>query len=274
MAEAPLCQVGEGPRWDAKHRRWSWVDNANGRLFVRDDSGLTGIDPGVNVVAAVPKRDGGWLLAAYDGLYDFDGERANKRSGPALSGTRFNDGACDARGRFWVGTMSLTGAPGRGVLYRVTDEVVAMAEGFDVCNGLGFSPDNRWLYIVDTVPRVVYRYAFDVEAGAIGERSVLFQFPAGMGKPDGLAVDAEGGIWCAMWDGAALVRLTPGGALAETIAVPVPRPTSLAFGDGEMLITTARKGLTEDQLRDFPLSGQPLWLPAPAAGAKTYAFAF
>lgn len=274
MTEAPLCDVGEGPRWDGKRRCWSWVDNAAGTLFVRDDNGAKVIEPGVQVVAAVLKRDGGWLLTAYDGFYDFDGERATARLGPALADTRFNDGACDARGRFWVGTMSLSGEARRGVLYRVTGEVVAMAGDFDVCNGIGFSPDNRWLYIVDTVPRIVYRYAFDLDTGTIGKRSILFQFPTGMGKPDGLAVDAEGGIWCAMWDGAALIRLTPDGVLAETMAMPVPRPTSLAFGDGEMLVTTARKGLSEVQLRDYPLSGRPLWLPSPLAGALLYDFAF
>lgn len=273
MAEA-VCEVGEGPHWDRAARRWSWVDNANGRLFVRDGGHTALIRPQVDVVAAVPRQAGGWLLAAYDGLYDFDGEDATARPGPALSGTRFNDGACDAHGRFWVGTMSLTGQAGQGVLYRVTDDMTAMAGGFDVCNGLGFSPDDRWLYIVDTGPRLIYRYAFDLKAGVIGEREAWFQFPAGMGKPDGLAVDAEGDVWCAMWDGACLARVTSEGTLRETIGMPVPRPTSLAFGDNEILVTTARKGLSEDQLHDFPLSGQPLWLPTAVTGARRYAFAF
>ncbi len=273
MAEA-VAEVGEGPHWDAAVRRWSWVDNATGRLYRRTGGGLTVIDPGVKAVAAVPKRAGGWLLAAWSGLHDFDGQVATPRPGPRLDGVRFNDGKCDARGRFWTGTMSLSGEPGRGVLYCVAEEVTAMAEGFDVCNGLGFSPDQRWLYLVDTVPRRVWRYAFDLEAGRLGAREVFCDFPSGMGKPDGLAVDAEGHVWCAMWDGAALARLTPGGVLAETLPVPVPRPTSLAFGEGQMLVTTARKGLNDTQLRDFPLSGQPLWLPSPVAGAPLHAFAF
>ncbi len=273
MAES-VCEVGEGPHWDEAARLWSWIDNANGRLFIRDGESDTLITPGVNVVAAVPRKRGGWLLAAYDGLYDFDGEHATARPTPDLNGMRFNDGACDARGRFWVGTMSTTGEPGRGALYCVTADVTAMSQGFDVCNGLGFSPDNRWLYIVDTVPRIVYRYAFDVASGAVSAREPWFQFPPGMGKPDGLAVDIEGHVWCAMWDGACLVRLTPDGMLADVIGVPVPRPTSLAFGDGYMLVTTARKGLSEDQLRDFPLSGRPLWLPTIVTGIRSYAFAF
>ena len=273
LDEAP-CDVGEGPHWDAVARRWSWVDNVAGRIHTRIGGDLAVIDPGVRVAAAVPKRADGWLLAAWDGLYDFDGKVAMARPGPGLSDTRFNDGKCDARGRFWVGTMSLTGETGRGALYRVAEAVTPVAEGFDVCNGLGFSPDDRWLYLVDTVPRIVYRYAFDLAAGRLGAREIFFQFPPGMGKPDGLAIDAQGDIWCAMWDGACLARLKPAGTLAETISLPLPRPTSLAFGDGEMLVTTARKGLNDDQLRDFPLSGRPLWRPSPVAGAPLHAFAF
>jgi len=269
----PACDVGEGPRWNAQARQWSWVDNAHGRLYLLGGGKPELIEPGVMVVAAVPKITGGWLLAAYDGLYDFDGQ-ATPRPGPALPETRYNDGACDARGRFWVGTMSTSGESGRGVLYRVAGEVTAMAEGFDVCNGLGFSPDNRWLYLVDTVPRVVWRYAFDLETGALGRRDALFRFPPEMGKPDGLAVDTDGNVWCAMWDGARLVRITPNGELAETVAVPVPRPTSLAFGDVHMLVTTARKGLSEAQLAAFPLSGYPLLIPTQVRGAAVYPFAF
>ncbi len=246
-----------------------------GRLFIREKGlGTREIVPGVNVVCAIPRLAGGWLLAAYDGLYDFDETGTRRRKGPALVDTRFNDGVCDAHGRFWVGTMSVRGDPGRGELYRVDTEVTKVADNFDVCNGIGFSPDNRWLYIVDTVPRLVYRYAFDLQAGTIGIREPFFQFPSGMGKPDGIAVDAEGNVWCAMWDGACLVRLTPGGKLADKITVPVPRPTSLAFGDHQMLVTTARKGLTDDQLRDFPQSGEPLWLASQVAGTPLSAFAF
>ena len=275
MPEAigPVCDVGEGPCWNTQVRQWSWVDNAHGRLYLLKDGRLELVTPGVMVVAAAPKTTLGWLLAAYDGMYDFDGQ-AVLRPGPVLPATRYNDGACDARGRFWVGTMSTRGEPGRGVLYRVDDAVTAMAEGFDVCNGLGFSPDNRWLYLIDTVPRVVWRYQFDLETGALGNRDILFHFPQEMGKPDGLAVDSDGNVWCAMWDGARLVRITPNGELAETIVVPAPRPTSLAFGDGHMLVTTARKGLSEAQLATFPLSGYPLLIPTQVRGAAVYSFAF
>lgn len=272
-AAGPVCAVGEGPRWDAHRQQWSWVDNAYGRLYLLKNGELTVIEPGVMVVAAIPKTDDGWLLAAWDGLYDFD-RRASPRSGPDLAGMRYNDGACDARGRFWVGTMSTRGESGRGVLYRVDDNVTVMAEGFDVCNGLGFSPDNRWLYLVDTMPRVIWRYGFDLGAGALGSRDILFRFPPDMGKPDGLAVDADGGIWCAMWDGARLVRITPGGKLSETITVPVPRPTSLAFGDGHILATTARIGLSEAQAAAFPLSGRALLIPTQVCGVPAYPFGF
>lgn len=267
-----LCDVGEGPYWDGAARQWSWVDNAKGLIFLKNGNDIHTIDPDVKVVAAVPKASGGWLLAAYDGLYDFD-EIARPWAGSGLSGTRYNDGKCDALGRFWVGTMSLTGEAGQGALYRVDDGISLIAFGFDVCNGLGFSPDNNWFYLTDTGQRVIYRYRFDLKAGTISDREIFFRFPPEMGKPDGLAVDDQGGIWCAMWDGAQLVRLTPGGTVAETVALPVPRPTSLAFGDGDLLVTTARAGLTTAQIEAAPLSGRPLLYPTDLKGAAAHPFA-
>ncbi len=272
-AIAAVCEVGEGPHWDAGRRRWSWTDNANGRLFWLDGPDLSILRPGVDVVGAVPKSAGGWLLPAYDGLYDFD-DNAIARFGAPAARTRFNDGKCDALGRFWVGTMSVTGQAGQGALYRVAETVTAMASGFDVCNGIGFSLDNRWLYLVDTGQRLVYRYGFDLAAGMLGDRTVLFHFPPKMGKPDGMAVAEDGSLWFAMWDGACLVRLTPDGGLIETLPLPVLRPTSLAFGAGDMLITTARKGVSEADLLRYPLSGQPLLLPSSIGGAPVYDFAF
>lgn len=269
-----ICDVGEGPHLDAAQDRWSWIDGGGGRLHLWDGARLRTIDPGVPLALALPKQVGGWLLATHDRIADFDEEGGGlvPRPTPPLGGARFNDGKCDRLGRLWVGSMGLAGAPGLGMLYRVDGHITPMDSGFDVCNGIGFSPDDRWFYLTDTGQRLIYRYAFDLETGSLGMREMLFRFPVSMGKPDGLAVDVQGRIWSALWDGAAIACLSPGGQLLDLLPVPVPRPTSLAFAPGRMLVTTARRGLSDEQLRDAPLSGQPLVFETMVEGLAVPAF--
>ncbi len=125
------------------------------------------------------------------------------------------------------------------------------------------------MYFVDSRADVIYRYAFDVESGAATGRRVFADTSSIAGIPDGLRVDAAGDVWCAFWDGAQLIRFTTDGAVAETVPLPVPRPTSLAFGGPDlrtMFITTATTGLTEQQRADWPLSGSVLCRAADTPG--------
>ncbi|MFV3130969.1 SMP-30/gluconolactonase/LRE family protein [Niveispirillum sp. KHB5.9] len=267
------CDVGEGPHWHPAHDRWSWIDGGGGGMHLWDGTRLRSIDPGVPLALAVPKAAGGWLLATHDRIADFtEGGRPIPRPTPPLDGARFNDGKCDRLGRLWIGSMGLAGAPGLGTLYRVDGDIMHMDRGFDVCNGIGFSPDDRWFYLTDTGQRLIYRYAFDLKTGRLGPREMLFRFPVSMGKPDGLAVDVQGRIWSALWDGAAIACLSPDGQLLDLLPVLVPRPTSLAFAPGCMLVTTARRGLSDAQLRDTPLSGRPLVFKTAVEGLAVSVF--
>jgi sugar lactone lactonase YvrE len=129
-----------------------------------------------------------------------------------------------------------------------------------ISNGLGWSPDGAAMYFIDTPTRTIRRFAFDVESGAIGEPVVL-DLSAWSGLPDGMAVDVEGNLWVAFWGGWAVRRFSGAGELLSEIAVPVACPTSCTFGGpglDELLITTARVGLSEDELGDQPLAGSVL----------------
>ena len=157
------------------------------------------------VSAAVPTR-GGMLVALEDGLWLRDrGGSFSRCASPDMMGVQFNDGKCDPVGRFWVGSRSSDGTLGKGKLHSLGLDGVfrEAADGFDVCNGLGWSPDRRAFYLIDTVPRILYRFDYDCAAGRISGKSILRRFNEDEGKPDGLVVDAQGNIWCAMWDAAA-----------------------------------------------------------------------
>lgn len=278
------CFLGEGPVWSARDNRLLWVDILAPALLTGDPAAHTFASrPLPELIGAIaPRRRGGLVAAMQSGFKALDPETgalsliaAPKNHKP---GHRFNDGKVDRAGRFWAGTLAMTTAPGEGTLYRLDPDgrVATMDEGFQVSNGMGWSPDDRRFYFVDTGPRRIYAYDFDLASGAIANRRVFVQVPEGEGVPDGLTVDAEGFVWCAHWDGWCVTRYDPDGRVDRVINLPVPRPTSCAFGGPDLstlYITSARIRLSAQQLADAPLSGSVFALRAGVRGQPETPFA-
>ncbi|UIJ46485.1 SMP-30/gluconolactonase/LRE family protein [Sphingomonas cannabina] len=250
-----IWRVGAGlaecPVWLEDRRLLAWVDIVGPSCHLLDPStGETWMfKVPAKIGSAAPAPGGAMLLALEDGLWrrHADG-RLERCASPDMTGVHFNDGKCDPAGRFWVGSRSSDGSPAKGKLFRFDPDgrLYEMASGFDVPNGLGWSPAGDAFYLVDTVPRLLYRYDYDLASGAIGRRRVIQDFAGQAGKPDGLAVDAAGNLWCAMWDGGGILVLSPEGLLLDRLPTPCPRPTSCAFGGGErmtLFVTSASYGL-------------------------------
>jgi len=252
--------LGEGPHWITGSQALLWVDIVKPSVNILDPATGTSVEMTMpsKVSAAVSAGEGAILLALEDGLWLRDRHGAfSPCASPDMTGVQFNDGKCDPAGRFWVGSRSSDGSPGKGKLHSLDPDGVfrEAADGFDVCNGLGWSPDAKAFYLVDTIPRILYRFDYDCTAGRISGKSVLRNFSEDEGKPDGLAVDAQGNIWCAMWDGGGIRVLFPNGEDRGWLPVACPRPTSCAFGgaSGDLLfVTTASVGV---DLEASPASG-------------------
>lgn len=275
--------LAEGPHWDAKRAQLTWVDILAPALVTADPStGDRTTRPLPELTGcAIPRASGGTVLGTETGIraMDADGTLTTLAEPEAdRPGNRFNDGKCDARGRLWVGSLAISTEPGRGALWRIDDRGAArMLDGIDIANGLGWSPGGATFYFTDSGKRTIWAFDFDAEAGEIANRRTLVQFSEADGIPDGLAVDAEGGIWTALWDGWAVRRYTPDGTLDREVTVPVPRPTSCAFGGAglsTLYVTTARVRLSAAQLEDAPLSGALLAIDAGVAGLPVNDFAF
>ncbi len=268
--------LGEGPHWLAASQSLLWVDILSPAVHLSQPaSGETRCVPLPDLVGVVaPRRRGGYVAATQNGFRALDlqsGQMATLAAPASLADSRFNDGKCDAAGRFWAGTLALDATPDRGVLYCLnTDGTLREIErGFHICNGMGWSPDAKRFYLTDSGRREIYVYDFDVESGALSNKRVFATFDGSSGVPDGLAVDVDGYVWCAMWDGWSVIRLAPDGKVAEVIRLPVPRPTSCAFGGPDMktlYITSARIRLSALQLAAAPLSGSVLALQTDVAG--------
>jgi sugar lactone lactonase YvrE len=275
--------LGEGPRWDAAAGRLLWVDIEGRALhcFHPASGEDRAIQLGDRVGAAAPMESGGVLVALAERLAVVDLADDSVRTLveiPHGEGMRLNDGACDPAGRFWVGSMALDETPGAAALYRYSSDggLDRVLENVTLSNGLGWSPDGRTMYYVDSPTYRVDVFDFDLAAGAISGRRPLIAIEPGAGTPDGLAVDDEGAIWVALWGGGAVRRYSPDGELDRVHAVPADKVTACCFGgdDGRSLfITTASVDLSEEERHRQPLAGSVFVTEVDVSGPPAQPFA-
>jgi sugar lactone lactonase YvrE len=274
--------LGEGPRWDAATGTLLWVDIPGCRVHCYDPAtGRDSARPVPSVVSlALPRRRGGVVVGLPDGLHLLDGDQP-----PLIAAveadraeTRTNDGACDPAGRLWVGTMALDERSPVAALYRIDSHlgVTTVLTGTTISNGLGWSPAGREFYFIDSPTRRVDVFDHDPGTGALENRRRFAAVEVEGAVPDGLAVDAEGGVWVALHGGWGLRRYAPDGELAATVDLPVARITSCCFGGDDLrdlYVTTRREGLSASELAAQPLASALLRLDVGVAGLPTHAFA-
>ena len=187
---------------------------------------------------------------------------------------RLNDGRCDRQGRFWAGSMVLDMGlnAAEGVLYRYASGATPhmQLDGFITLNGLAFSPDGRTMYASDSHPKVqqVWAFDYDIETGTPSNRRVFIDMNNFPGRPDGAAVDAEGGYWICANDAGLIHRFTPDGRLDRSLSVPVKKPTMCAFGGSRLdtlYVTSIRDDPSEQSLSGgvFALNPGVQGLPEP-----------
>jgi len=283
----PICiwdvgaQLGEGALWHAATRSVYFVDIKGRRIHrcAADGSDRRSWDAPGQPGFIVPDADGGLVCALEDGLYRFDPASGAftvlKKVEEDVPGNRFNDGYVDAGGNLWFGSMDDGQAQPSGALYRLgRDGVLARADdSYIITNGPAISPDGRTLYHTDTPLRRVY--AFDLrEDGRLADKRVFLQLPEGS-RPDGMAVDSEGHLWIALFGAGRIERYTAAGVLVGTVQFPCTNITKLAFGGDDLrtaYVTTAAKGLSEEQRRAQPLAGALFAFRVDTPGLPHYLF--
>lgn len=256
-------ELGECCRWDEVRRELYWVDILTGRFFRAKVNGTQvdiiaqySVEGFITAVAPIEDRSRGWIVAVNQSI-DFMDESGALRElarpeAHQETEVRMNDGAADPWGRFWIGSMAYDVAAGRGTLYRYQEStgVETVYEDVTISNGLGWSPDERTMYYVDSGPGTLT--AFDVdEAGEISGRRVLVEFDKQHGDPDGLCVDAEGAIWVAVWGDYQVRRYSPEGELLARVALSTAQPSSCALGGDRgttLYVTTAREDMSAELL--------------------------
>ena len=272
----PVAYHAEGPVWSDRWGGLRWVDMLAGDvLFLAPDGTVQRRQVGKVAAALRPRRGGGAVIAVERGfvLEDADGTCTALEPVWADTGVRMNEGGCDPDGRFWCGSMACDQRPAAAALYRLDPDrtVRPVLAGVTVSNGLDWSPDGSLAYYDDTATHRVDVFDYDRDTGLTARRP--FVVLPDDGNPDGLTVDAEGGVWVALFGGGVVHRYTADGALDVVVEVPAAQVTACTFGGprlDQLFVTTSREGLGPD---DDPLAGALFRADVGVAGQPVREFA-
>ena len=263
------ARLGEGPVWDPRLGVLWWVDIEGCRVHAFDPKTGTNrsVETGSMVGALALREGGGLVLALADRLVLVDGaDEAAFRTGlpgglrsagawttlarfdgePAI---RCNDGKCDPAGRLLIGRMALDERPVGALLSVGADGAVRrLLSPLRIPNGLAWSADGRTMFYIDTPTRRIDAFAYDIAAGSIAGQRVHRSCDDIGGSPDGMTIDAQGGLWVAFWGASAVCRFAADGTLDAVVRLPVSQVTSCTFGGpdlADLYITTAARGVDE-----------------------------
>jgi sugar lactone lactonase YvrE len=270
--------VGEGPVWDPLGDRLAWLDIIGNKVhWYRPADGTTSeLDLPKRTSALGARASGGLVMAVEDGFWVLEPDERTLRKVVPLPGGDpdqatpaglvefpplwMNDGKVGPDHAFWAGSVVRDGHSGGGTLYRLDPDyrLTPTVSDIKVSSSIGWSPDGSTLYYADSSGLWLDAFAFDPDTSALGERRRLITWEPGSAVPDGLALDEEGHLWIAMFNGWAVQCYAPDGRLDREIRLPVARVASCAFGGPDLrdlYITTIRAGLSDRELADQPLAG-------------------
>jgi sugar lactone lactonase YvrE len=272
----PVAQHGEGPVWSPSWGGLRWVDLLAGDVLGVDDAGVIQRWHVGRVAAALrPRRSGGAIIATEHAFVVADeiGGALRSVAAPVTDpGVRFNDGACDPAGNFLCGTMAYDETEGAGALYRLRPDgtVETVLDSVTISNGLCWTRTGDLAYYVDTPTGQIDVFYSDGNS-SLSDRRPFATVDSDVGHPDGLTVDAYGGVWVALWGGSAVQHYDAWGRLVETIPLPARNVTACTFGGPalqDLYITTSRKGDDDPH----PTSGSVFRILGAGQGLPVLAF--
>ena len=264
--------LGEGPVWTPSEQTFQWLDIYSSALHREVGNSMETLKLEREVTAFAPwPRGSGAICVTSAGIEQLDldtgvldlllpveGDKPGNRS---------NDGKCDPQGRFWFGTMDNAEEDDTaGSLYSVDLDgtLTHHFDGVGIANTFAWSPDGKAFYFADSMAQTIWRFPWDAGTGQLGEREVFVSLKGTERYPDGSTIDAEGYLWNAQWNGWRVTRYAPDGSENRVIEMPVACPTSCCFAGAsldQLLVTSARKGQTEDALASQQHAGAVFEIP-------------
>ena len=258
-----VSDLGEGPIWTPETNSVTWTDITQNTFHTANiDTGKTesfGVPSMIGAIAHT--KDGHYIAATQKGFarISLEGKYSPLHSF-LQDDMRMNDGKVDPAGRFWAGSMALSFEKDRGSLYvlETDNSYQKVLDNITLSNGMGWSPDARYFYYIDSIPGVLKRFDYDLDNGKISNPKNLITFDASTGVPDGMSVSSDGKIVVALWDGGRIEIYEPTGAKVSEIKLGVSRPTCCTFAGPNqdiLIVSTASQGIDR---ADEPLAGKIL----------------
>ena len=258
-----VSDLGEGPIWTPETNSVTWTDITENTFHIANiDTGKTesfGVPSMIGAIAHT--KDGHYIAATQKGFarISLEGKYSPLHSF-LQDDMRMNDGKVDPAGRFWAGSMALSFEKDRGSLYvlETDNSYQKVLDNITLSNGMGWSPDARYFYYIDSIPGVLKRFDYDLDNGKISNPKNLITFDASTGVPDGMSVSSDGKIVVALWDGGRIEIYEPTGAKVSEIKLGVSRPTCCTFAGPNqdmLIVSTASQGI--DRAGE-PLAGKIL----------------
>ncbi len=274
------AMLGEGPLWDDRRNVLFFVDIEGKKLHKVTPEGEDVAYEMPSRVGTVGLTKGSRLVVALENglhLFDPDTQELEFFCQPETdrTGNRGNDGKPDPAGNMWIGTMPMEkGKVGALYCVRPDKSSVNVMDGLGCANGMGWSPDHKTMYFIDTPSKAVWAFDYDDKTGAVSNQRVVVNYagaPMEEGGPDGMTVDAEGKLWVAQWGGSQVSRYDNiTGEKLMKLDVGAPCTTCPTFG-GENLdkifVTTAGFGREK-----FPLAGSVFVAEVGVKGMKAHRF--
>lgn len=276
-----LASLGESPVWRSPNV--FWVDSHEKTVYSSPGEGqrdAKALHRHSQVLGSiVPTDDDRWVLGLQDQIWlsTKDGRESELLAiihHPSMD-HRLNDATADPKGRLLIGSINERRDRNNATLYSLAygETPRVLRAGLTLSNGIDWSPDGGTIYFTDSVQQTIFCADYTDDGELRNEK--VFATDQGEALPDGLTVDAEGFVWSAKWKGHRVVRYDPSGRIDTVLELPVPQPTSVAFGGTDMktlFITTARVTLDESELADHPLSGSLLAFDTPFRGREASVF--
>lgn len=261
------CLLGECPVWDNENSRIFWIDITAGDVhyFYPKTEKIYTYSLG-KLIGSIGLKSPNTLIAALkSGFFEID--LLNNSINPIaflekeIPDIRFNDGKCDSTGRFWAGTMSITGTNKKGQLYTLEKNktLTIKVDNVSCSNGMAWNKENNRFYYIDTPTQQVVEYDYNAKDGSITNPKKIITIEKNDGYPDGMTIDDEGMLWIALWNGWKVVRYNPStGKRILEVKLPVSKVSSCTFGGDnyeDLYITSAKVDLTDEELRVEPFAG-------------------
>lgn len=251
------CVLGEGPLWHPAREQFFWFDINRFQLLTRESGKTRVMQFGEHVSAAGWVDDASLLIASETRLFLFNLETEKSEDVEGLepddAATRSNDGRADPWGGFWIGMMRKDHTEGGRIYRYYRGELRVLYPGITIPNAMCFSPDRKHAFYADTVDKRIMKQRLEADRGwPEGEPEVFVDVSDKGLHPDGAVVDAEGNVWCAMFDAGKVLAFAPDGSVLREVTFDAPQTTCPAFG-GPGLTTL----FCTSAARDMPDDGRP-----------------